>query len=122
MGVIHRFTGDETAYDWEGVTDKAYQDGDVRGATKKILMGPAEESLNFRMRYFRLEPGGHSRLEQHPHEHGVFMLHGRALVRHGDDEMELGPRDVIFIPGNELHQLRTVGDESMGFICVVPAH
>lgn len=121
MGVVHRFSGSDTAYAWEGVTEKAYAGGDVVGATKKVLIGPDEGSFNFRVRYFRIEPGGHSRFEQHPEEHGVVMLHGRALVRHGDQVTELGPRDVIFIPGNEWHQLTTVGDEPMGFLCVVPA-
>jgi len=122
MGMIHRFNGSVNEYDWEQVVNKAYDQGDVVGATKKVLIGPEDGSDNFRLRYFRLEPGGHSRLEQHPHEHGVFMLHGRALVRHGEIVTELGPMDVIFIPGNEPHQLETVGDDPVGFLCVVPAH
>lgn len=122
MGVVHKFIGEETAFDWEGVIKKAYEDGDVKGASKKVLMAEAEGCDNFRVRYFRIDVGGYSRLEQHDHEHAVFMLHGQALVRHGDQETELGPRDVIFIPGGDMHQLKTVGDEPMGFICVVPAH
>jgi len=121
MGVVHRFTGEETAYDWEGVVNEVLAGSDVRGVTKRVLLGPAEESLNYHMRYFRLEPDGFSRLEQHPEEHGVLVLHGRVLVRHDHEEAELGPRDVIFIPGNEVHQFKTVGDEPVGFICVVPA-
>ncbi len=122
MASIHRFCGTDLQFDWDNVTDKTYENGDVVGASKKILIGPEDGSANFRVRYFRVEPGGHSRLEKHPHEHGVFMLHGRARVRHGDEVVELGPRDVIFIPGDELHQLETIGPEAMGFLCVVPAH
>jgi quercetin dioxygenase-like cupin family protein len=122
MGVVHRFTGTDTAYDWEDVLNKDYKDGDVKGASKKVLMAEAEGCNNFRVRYFRIDVGGHSRLEQHDHEHAVIMLHGRARVRHGDQEDVLGPRDVVFIPGGDIHQLTTVGDEPMGFVCIVPAH
>ena len=121
MGIVHRFIGDASNYDWEGVSTRSYDRGDVKGASKKVLIGPAEGSDNFQVRYFRIEPGGHSRLEQHPHEHGVYMLHGSALVRHGDQTTELGAGDVVFIRGNEWHQLTTVGDEPMGFLCVVAA-
>ncbi len=122
MGVVHRFVGDANNYEWEDVAVKSYESGDMKGATKRILLGPDEGSNNFRVRYFRLQPGGHSRLEQHPHEHGVYILHGRALVRHGDETAELGAGDVIYIRGDEWHQLRTIGDEALGFLCVVPGH
>jgi quercetin dioxygenase-like cupin family protein len=122
MGTIHRFTGSEDLFDWEQVVNVVYDSGGVVGATKKVIIGSEDGSDNFRIRYFRLEPGGNSRLEQHAHEHGVLMLHGRVRVRHGDEYTELGPLDAIFIPGDELHQLETVGEEAAGFICVVPAH
>jgi len=121
MGVVHRFQGEENAFDWEGVAEKAYEAPDVAGTTAKILIGPAEEAPHFRIRYFRIEPGGHTSLDRHPHEHGVFILHGRALVLLGDDEAEAGPRDVIYVPGDEVHQFRAVGDEPLGFLCVIPA-
>ena len=121
MGVVHRFTGKENALDWEGVTEKSYQALDVKGVAAKVLIGPAEGAPHFRMRYFRVEPGGCTSLDQHPHDHGVFILHGRAQVLLGDNEVEVGPRDVVYVPGDEVHQFRALGDESLGFLCVVPA-
>ena len=47
------------------------------------------------MRYFAAQPGGHTSLDQHAHDHGVYVLHGRARLR--------------------------LGDEPFGFLCVVPA-
>ena len=121
MGVVHRFQGEESAFDWQGVTEKTYEAADVVGTSAKVLIGPAEEAPHFRIRYFRVEPGGQTSLDQHPHEHGVFILHGRALVRLGDDEVQVGPRDVVYVPGDEVHQFRAVGDEPLGFLCVIPA-
>ena len=60
-------------------------------------------------------------MERHPHDHGVFILRGRARVRLGSEEVEVGPRDVVYVPGNELHQFQAIGDEPLGFLCVIPA-
>ncbi|HID88877.1 MAG TPA: cupin domain-containing protein [Anaerolineae bacterium] len=121
MGIIHRFAGSGEWWDWDGVPEKEVADPDTEGVTGKVLIGPQDGAPHFRIRYFRIEPGGHSRLDQHPHDHGVYVLHGHGLVRMGDEEVEVGPGDVVYIPGNERHQFRAVGDEPLGFLCVVPA-
>lgn len=121
MGVVHRFVGDDGAFDWEGIPATSYDADDVVGATKRVLIGPGEGAPNYRLRYFRVEPGGNTSLDQHAHDHGVFILHGRAVVRLGDREVVVGPRDVVYVPGEEVHQFRAEGEEPLGFLCVVPA-
>jgi len=121
MGTIHRFVGSEEPFDWENVPEKMMDQRDAVGVTGKVLVGPEDGAPNFCIRYFRIEPGGHSSLERHPHDHGVFILHGRAQVRLGSEEVEVGARDVVYVPGNELHQFEATGDEPLGFLCVVPA-
>ncbi|HEY89887.1 MAG TPA: cupin domain-containing protein [Thermoflexia bacterium] len=121
MGVIHRFIGNETALDWEGVPEKIVDAAGASGVTGKVLVGPKDDAPNFRIRYFRIAPGGHSTLERHPHEHGVCILHGKARIRLGTDVVEAGPLDVVYVPGNELHQFQALGEEPLGFLCVIPA-
>jgi len=121
MGVVHRFVGQDGALDWEGVVAQRYDADDVIGVSVKVLVGPAEGAPNFRIRYFCVEPRGNTSLDRHPHDHGVLILHGRASVRLGDQWVTVGPRDVIYVPGNEVHQFRALGDESLGFLCVIPA-
>ncbi len=119
-GVIHHFVGNDVLFDWEHVPEKAIDDNAAPGVSGKVLVGPADNAPNFRIRYFRIEPGGHSPLERHPHDHGVFILHGRAQVQLGDHLAEVGPRDVVYVPGNLLHQFKPLGDEPLGFLCVIP--
>jgi quercetin dioxygenase-like cupin family protein len=121
MGVVHRFIGQEDALDWEGVTEQRYDADDVVGVSAKVLVGPGEGAPNYRLRYFRVEPGGNTSLDQHAHDHGVLILHGRATVRLGKQQVVAGPRDVVYVPGNEVHQFSALGDEPLGFLCVIPA-
>lgn len=120
MGIVHQYIGKEHDFDWVGVTERPYQAADVRGVTAKVLVGPAEMAPNFRIRYFRVEPWACTSLDRHPHDHGVFILHGRASVLLGGDEIQVGPRDVVYFPGNELHQFTALGDEPLGFLYVIP--
>ena len=73
------------------------------------------------MRYFAVQPGGHTSLDRHNHDHGVYIIHGQARLRLGDNEYELHAGDVVYIPSNEVHQFFASGEEAFGFLCVVPA-
>ena len=69
------------------------------------------------LRLFTIDVGGHTSLERHAHEHEVFVLRGRALVRGGEKKVVASPRDVIFIPSYEEHQFKNVGDEPVELLC-----
>lgn len=75
---------------------------------------------NFAMRLFEMEPGGHSPLHVHPWEHEVFILEGEGTVVGPEGERKFKPRDVIFIPPNEKHQLKNNGKKTVRFLCLVP--
>jgi quercetin dioxygenase-like cupin family protein len=120
MAVIHRFTGKEGNFNWEGAIPRDYIKPGTKNSDGKILIGRVDGAKQFVIRYFRVAPDGWTALESHPHDHGIFILHGRARVRLDEQETEVGPRDVIFIGPNEVHQLHPVGNEPLGFLCVIP--
>ena len=124
MGIIHRFNSIEGGeLRWQDVPVSAYglENSRANRATRQILIGMGEQSPHFHMRYFAVQPGGYTSLDQHVHDHGVYILHGRARLRLGNEEHELQTGDVVYIPGNEVHQFFAIGDEPFGFLCVVPA-
>ncbi len=124
MSVIHRFGGTEHGeLRWQDVLVRAYgpDNSGADRATRQILVGNEEGSPHFHMRYFAVQPGGYTSLDQHEHDHGVYVLHGIARLRLGDTEHEVHTGDIVYISGNEVHQFFTVGDEPFGFLCVVPA-
>ncbi len=124
MGIIHRQAKVENGeLRWQNVQVRAYglENSGADKATRQVLIGPEEDSPNFHMRYFSVQPGGHTSLDEHAHEHGVYILHGQALLRLGSDEYVLNSGDVVYIPGNEVHQFFASSQEPLGFLCVVPA-
>ena len=120
MSQIHKFTGNSEHFDWKTVEGIKLSEEGLKSVTRYILIGEKEKAPNSIMRYFRVEPNGHSRLERHPQEHQVIVLHGRGKVQIAETITEIGPFDVVFIEGNELHQFSSSEDEALGFICVIP--
>jgi quercetin dioxygenase-like cupin family protein len=75
---------------------------------------------NFAMRLFEMEPGGYSPLHRHPWEHEIFIIEGKGLATDGANGKEFKNGDFIFIPANEMHQLRNTSQEPVKFLCLIP--
>jgi len=75
---------------------------------------------NFAMRLFEMEPSGFSPLHNHSWEHEIFILEGHGLVTGGKEEKRFKEGDVIFIPPNEIHQLKNAGEKAVKFLCLIP--
>jgi len=119
MACIHRFIGSNNDYRWEDVETVDYAGKGFEGVIKRVLIGPEEDAPYFILRYFRVEPGQHTNLERHAHDHGVVILHGKARVQLNAEFHEVGPMDVVYIAGDDLHQFTNLGEEAMGFLCVI---
>ena len=124
MAIIHRQSVPENGeLRWLDVAVRAYgpENSGANNATRQVLVGSDENSPNFHMRYFAVQPGGHTSLDQHAHEHGVYILHGRARLLLEKNEYELNAGDVVYIAGSVVHQFFASGQEPFGFLCIVPA-
>lgn len=119
---IHKFKGEwGQLFEWEGARVRQYNTEEVHGVTETWLVGKAEGAENFAIRYYELEPGTHSRQEQHAHDHGILLLRGAGRVQIADEQFPVATGDVVYIPPNVLHQVLNTGPEPLGFICVIPA-
>ncbi len=92
----------------------------LEGAHKvrvKYLLHKGVGAEKLQLRLFIIDVEGYTPLEKHAHEHEVFMLRGEASVRTADQEVEVRPGDVVFIPSFEKHQFRNIGNEPVEFLC-----
>ncbi|MBM3138574.1 MAG: cupin domain-containing protein [Chloroflexi bacterium] len=120
MSEFHRFSVDQDKFRWQGVEALPLEEEGLKNVTKHVLIGESEGAPNYIMRYFHLEPGGHSKLERHPQEHEVIVLKGAGEVQIAETTYSVNPFDVVFIEGGELHQFRALEDQDLGFICIIP--
>ncbi|MGQ9723299.1 MAG: cupin domain-containing protein [Candidatus Jordarchaeum sp.] len=92
----------------------------MRGVSIKYLIVEEFGAPNFEMRYFELQKGGKTSIDQHNYEHEVFVLRGKGKMVVKDKEFLLRPNDAILIESNESHQFYQIGEDPFGFICIVP--
>jgi quercetin dioxygenase-like cupin family protein len=116
MGFVRHRRSDRA---WDGVEAAAYDDAALAGVERHDLIGAGDGVPHYHVRYFHVEPGRRTAREHHPHDHGVVIQRGRARVTLGDEVHEVGPGDVVYVAGEELHCFEALGDEPLGFICIV---
>ncbi len=91
------------------------------GVTARWPIREVDGAPHFAMRIFDLEKGITTPYHSHWWEHEVFVLSGTGYVKSDDGEnIELSEGSVIFIPGNEKHQMVNTGEDVFRFICLIP--
>jgi quercetin dioxygenase-like cupin family protein len=73
---------------------------------------------NLNIKLFEMHPNGHSPLHQHPELHRIFITDGAGTIFDGQKDTTIQTGDIIYIEPNELHQLKTVGEKPLKFICL----
>lgn len=111
------------AFRWDGVPVESYKPDPAlfSGVTRQTVLGegPGEGAASIVARYFEVQPGGFSTLEQHEHRHYVVVLRGQGTVTLGDQVTAITPYDAVYVAPLTAHQFRATGPEPLGFICIV---
>jgi quercetin dioxygenase-like cupin family protein len=100
---------------------KRFDNGPAKGVTGRVVIGKADGALNFCMRVFELASGGHTPLHTHEWEHEIFIHSGKGVVFQQGKWVDAAPGNVVYIPGNEEHQMKNAGDEPFIFVCLIPS-
>ena len=107
---------------WEGVPVLNYkEDGTHFKAISRQVLFAGGPKLGAELRYFEIEPGGHSTLERHDHIHSVMVIRGRGHCLVGDAIYEITGNDLVYVPTMTWHQFRATTEEPLGFLCMVDA-
>ncbi|MEK7388188.1 MAG: cupin domain-containing protein [Elusimicrobiota bacterium] len=112
-------------FEWAGVALESYKSDTAtwKGISRRELVGKRGESTKFHVRYFEIQPGGHSTLEKHEHEHVVIVLRGCGEAQAGCYIWKVAPGDVVYVSPLDPHQFRcpAAASEPFGFLCIVNA-
>ena len=92
----------------------------AQGVAIRVLISKDDGAPTFAMRMFEVQPGGHTPLHRHPHEHEVFVLEGTGTLVHEGKEHRLSRETVVFVPGNDEHSFKNTGTSTLRFLCLVP--
>jgi quercetin dioxygenase-like cupin family protein len=92
----------------------------VKDALIREVITGADGAPNFAMRIFDVAPGGHTPRHSHNYEHEIYVLAGAGEMHTAEGPRTFKAGDAIYVPANAEHQFRTVGDETLRFICLIP--
>jgi quercetin dioxygenase-like cupin family protein len=110
-------------FEWNHIVPADYKptDDTWAGVSRRVFVGETGESPKFHLRYFEVEPGGYTTLEQHMHEHVVTVMRGTGTAVVGCKEFEMSFGDVLYVSPDDPHQFKNEGSEPFGFLCIVNA-
>ena len=66
---------------------------------------------------FEVAPGGEVYPHTHPTHEFYFVMTGVGTMIIGDEQRDVAPGDLIYIPPEQVHSLRTIGDEPIHCFC-----
>ncbi len=93
----------------------------VRGASVRVVFGPADGAPTFAMRVFELAGDGHTPFHTHAFEHEVMILEGEMAVVTEEGTKPLAVGDMLLVAGDEKHQFQNLSaDKRARFMCMVP--
>lgn len=87
------------------------------GVKVKYLLHEGVGAERLQLRLFIIGVGGYTPFEMHKHEHEVFILRGKAIVRGENTEAVIREGGVVFIPSWEKHQFKNIGEKELQFLC-----
>ncbi len=90
-----------------------------RATARQVLLGPDDGMPNFALRRFVMGEGGGMPRHTNTVEHEQYVLRGRARITVGEETLEVGADDALFIPAGEPHSYEVV-EAPFEFLCVVP--
>lgn len=83
-----------------GIPERGWVDMDVRWLVTKDSVGSA--ATVFGITYF--PPGAKHDIHRHPNAEEVeYLISGSGIAYVGDDAVELGPGEAVYVPANEYH-------------------
>jgi quercetin dioxygenase-like cupin family protein len=92
----------------------------VPGVTIRWLWAAKDAAPSFALRLIEVEPGAATPYHNHPYEHEIYVLGGRARLRGETQEYPLESGDTALVLPGEQHQVVNAGSDTLRFLCGIP--
>ncbi len=93
----------------------------AKGVAGRVAIGKSDGAKNFCMRVFEVSAGGYTPKHSHEWEHEIFIHSGEGEIYGNGRWNPVKSNHVVFVPGNEEHQIRNSGGDALIFVCLVPS-
>ncbi len=90
------------------------------GVSIRVVIGKADDDVNFCMRIIELEPGAEIPFHTHDWEHQQFYHSGTGYAVKNGEKVSVGPGSVVYVAPNEKHYVKNTGEMPLVFVCLVP--
>ena len=98
-----------------------FESDKVKGVAGRVVIGKKDGADNFCMRIFEISAGGNTPKHAHDWEHEIFIHAGEGEIYSNGRLNPVRPGNVVFMIGNEEHQIRNSGKELLIFVCLIPS-
>jgi quercetin dioxygenase-like cupin family protein len=98
-----------------------FENPEVKGVAGRVVVGKSDGANNFCMRVFEIAPEGNTPRHSHDWEHEIFVHSGEGEIFGNGQWNPISAGNVVFVPGNEVHQMRNHGNQPLTFVCLVPS-
>ena len=93
-----------------GIPERGWVDMDVRWLITKETVGAAKTVFGVTL----FPPGARHEVHRHPNAEEVeYLVSGSGIAYVGDDAVELGPGEAVFVPQNEYHGFENNSDSEV---------
>ncbi len=111
MKIIHYTEGNGRRYEAPG----------RQGILARVVIGKDDGADHFCMRVLEFSPSAQTLKHSHPWEHEIFVYAGAGEVYRNGGWTAIPAGSVVFIPGQEEHQIRNPGEDPLVIVCLVPS-
>jgi quercetin dioxygenase-like cupin family protein len=98
-----------------------FNNDQMKGVAGRVVIGKNDGAKSFYMRVFEVASGGYTPKHTHDWEHEIFVYSGKGEFFSNGKWHPAKGGDVVFVPGNEEHQIRNTGKDLFVFVCLVPS-
>lgn len=89
----------------------------LRGLTSYILLQQGDvPSDNLAITWVEVEPGSGQQPHRHPPEQMYVITQGHGSMHVGEEQVDVGVGDMVFIPPDTVHSITNTGSETLTYI------